>query len=111
MPAFLLSLKDTCKTAMNTEYPLSDGEIKEIYAKYRSLLCFYANKFTKSYSEAEDVVHSVFARLIEKKISLSNENTLKSYLFSAVRNTSLNLIKRDGIKKRRQQFCHGFRRL
>ncbi|MPL93354.1 ECF RNA polymerase sigma factor SigL [bioreactor metagenome] len=100
MPAFLLSLKDTCKTAMNTENLLSNGDIKEIYAKYHSLLCFYAYKYTKSYSEAEDVVQSVFTRLIERKISLSNENALKSYLFSAVRNSSLNHIKRDGVKKR-----------
>lgn len=82
------------------EHSLNSEEIREIYSKYHSLLCFYASKYTKSHSEAEDIVHSVFARLIEGNLSLNNESALKSYLFSAVRNAALNNIKRDVIKKK-----------
>ena len=85
---------------MKTEHSLNGDEIREIYSKYHSLLCFYASKYTKSHSEAEDIVHSVFTKLIEKNLSLNNEAALKSYLFSSVRNAALNNIKRDSIKKR-----------
>ena len=85
---------------MNTEYPVNSDKIRDIYSKYHSLLCFYAFKFTKSHSAAEDIVQSVFAKLFEKNITLDSENALKSYLFSAVRNTALNNIKREGIKNR-----------
>jgi len=79
---------------------LKIGAINDVYEKYHSVLCFFAYKYTKSYSEAEDVVHSVFEKLLEKSVNLENDQALKSYLFSAVRNASLNHIKRDGIKKK-----------
>lgn len=79
---------------------LKIGAIDDIYKKYHSVLCFFAYKYTKSYSEAEDVVHSVFEKLLEKSIDLDNEKAFKSYLFSAVHNACVNHIKQDNIKKR-----------
>jgi len=85
---------------MNNNSALKIGAINDVYEKYHSVLCFFAYKYTKSYSEAEDVVHSVFEKLLEKSVNLENDQALKSYLFSAVRNASLNHIKRDEIKKK-----------
>jgi len=79
---------------------LKTGTIADAYEKYHSVLSFFALKFTKSYSEAEDVVQSVFENLLNKTIDLDNDKALKSYLFSAVHNLSVNIIKRDNIKKR-----------
>jgi RNA polymerase sigma-70 factor (family 1) len=76
------------------------GQIDNIYRKYHSVLCFFAYKYTKLYEEAEDIVHSVFEKLLEKGIDLDNDNALKSYLFSAVHNACINHITRGNIKKK-----------
>jgi len=74
--------------------------IDDVYQKYHSVLCFFAYKYTKSYTEAEDVVHSVFEKLLEKGIDLNNDKALKSYLFSSVHNACLNNLTRDTIRKK-----------
>lgn len=85
---------------MGNTSALKIGTIGDVYKKYHSILSFFALKYTKSYSEAEDIVQSVFEKLLEKDIDLENDKALKSYLFSAVHNESLNFIKRDNIKKK-----------
>ena len=75
-----------------------------LYEKYHSILCFFAYKYTKSYSEAQDIVHSFFEKILDKSIVLENEQALKAYLFSAIRNASLNHIKRDGIKQKHSNY-------
>ncbi len=89
---------------MNNNSAFKLEGINDVYVKYHSVLCFFAYKVTKSYSEAEDVVHSVFERLLEKGVNLENDQALRSYLFSAVHNASLNYIKRDGIKKKHTDY-------
>lgn len=89
---------------MNKISDLNIGAIKEIYSLYHSVLCFFAYKYTKSYDEAEDIVHSVFAKIIEKGVTLENDFTIKSYLFSSVRNASLNYIKKDNVRKRYSEY-------
>ncbi len=74
--------------------------IEEIYRRYRSVLCFFALKYTESYQEAEDIVQSVFVKLLDVNISLENEKALKSYLFSAVHNSCINVVHRSGLEKR-----------
>lgn len=68
------------------------GLLRELYEKYKSILCFFACKYTGSYLEAEDIVHSVFANILEKDIRLNDPQALKSYLFSAVHNACVNSI-------------------
>ena len=68
------------------------GLLRELYVKYKSILCFFACKYTGSYLEAEDIVHSVFANFLEKDIRLNDPQALKSYLFSAVHNACVNSI-------------------
>ncbi len=43
--------------------------------------------------EARDVAQQVFIKLYEKRETIQIKSSLKSYLFQAVRNTALNLVK------------------
>ena len=71
-----------------------------LYEKYKSVLCFYASRYTGSYWESEDIVHSVFANFLSKEIKLNDENALRSYLFSAVHNACLNNIAQKSTAKK-----------
>lgn len=62
-------------------------------------LCLYALNITKTYEDAEDIVQQLFTDIWEKicahELAISN---LKSYLFTAVRNRSLNQCSRGNIR-------------
>lgn len=59
-------------------------------------LCLYALSITKTYEDSEDIVQQLFADIWEKlcagELTVSN---LKSYLYTAVRNRSLNFCNKD----------------
>ena len=64
---------------------------EKLFNTYYSGLVVYASRFTKDTAVAEDIVSDVFVSVWENRSVLYLENT-KSYLFSAVRNRSLNYL-------------------
>ncbi|MBE6244020.1 MAG: RNA polymerase sigma-70 factor [Bacteroidales bacterium] len=71
--------------------------VSELYGRHRSFLCFYAMGYVDSYAEAEDIVHSVFEKMLSMDISLKDTSAIDSYLISAVRNSCLNHISRKKV--------------
>lgn len=71
---------------------------KRLYENFFVALCVYAHSFSLEREEAEDIVQEVFCKIYDDRILFTEINSLKSYLYSSVRNRSLNYI-RD--KKRR----------
>ncbi|MBS1665886.1 MAG: RNA polymerase sigma-70 factor [Bacteroidetes bacterium] len=67
---------------------------KTVFGQYYQLLCNYAFSFTKDRDEAEDIVQEVFLRIWEKKRGLMESETIRFYLFTAVRNNCLTLLDR-----------------
>jgi RNA polymerase sigma-70 factor (ECF subfamily) len=67
---------------------------EEIYKKYRPALMQFALSITRSVTDAEEVVNDVFIAIWERHRDLLGMEALKSYLFRAVKNRSLNQIKR-----------------
>lgn len=63
-----------------------------VFKKYYAPLCHYAENFLKDAHAAEDVVAQVFCNIFLKRTELSIE-TLQPYLFSSVRNHSLNYLR------------------
>lgn len=68
---------------------------KTFTSLYRPL-CLYALNITKTYEEAEDIVQQLFIdiweRICAKDFTVTN---LKSYLFTAVKNRSLNYYNKE----------------
>lgn len=62
-------------------------------------LCQYAYSFLNDRNEAEEVVQNTFIKMWEKRTELSVQRSLKAYLYTMVRNGSLNRLKHERVKK------------
>ena len=82
---------------------LKEGDItafEMFFRTYYQPLCNYAYSFIHDKDEAEEIVQSTFLSVWEKRDSLEIRTSLKSYLYTMVRNTSLNVIKHEKIKQK-----------
>ena len=83
------------------ELKVGDITAFEMFFKtYYQPLCNYAYTFIQDKDEAEEIVQSAFLSVWEKRESLDIKTSLKSYLYTMVRNTSLNVIKHEKIKQK-----------
>jgi len=71
---------------------------EHIFRMHYSDLCAYANKFLCDTDAAEEIVQELFFQFWQKREELSINSSLKSYLFRAVHNSSLNCIKHKNIR-------------
>lgn len=71
-----------------------------IFRTYYEPLCNYAYSFLLDRDEAEEVVQAAFLNIWEKRETISVKTSLKSYLFRAIRNNCLNVIKHSKIKRK-----------
>ncbi len=62
--------------------------LKMAFDKYYTLLCIHAEQITGDLHLAEDVVQSVFIKCWENQSFFTVHSSLRSYLFTAVRNAS-----------------------
>jgi RNA polymerase sigma-70 factor, ECF subfamily len=69
--------------------------LKILYEKYFESLCYFSVQFVKSADLAEEVVSDVYTNIWLKRKNIEIKTSIKSYLFSAVRNQSLNYIKSE----------------
>lgn len=76
------------------------AEFSNYYNRFYARLCFYAFKMMDEPSAAEDVVNEVFVRMLQQQAVFQNENHLKSYLYRAVRNSVLNVLRAQGVSRR-----------
>ena len=56
-------------------------------------LCLFANKYVQNLNTAKDLVQEVFIKIWEDQIAFKKENAIKSYLYTAVKNKSLDHLK------------------
>ena len=72
---------------------LAQGDTKvfhKLYEHFFVALCIFARSFSLKPEEAEDIVQEVFCRMYDEHRLFEGLNTLKSYLYTAVRNRSFN---------------------
>jgi RNA polymerase sigma-70 factor (ECF subfamily) len=82
---------------------LKEGDVNafEMFFKtWYQPLCNYAYTFIQDKDEAEEIVQSAFLSVWEKRETIDIKTSLKSYLYTMVRNTSLNVIKHEKIKQK-----------
>ena len=84
--SLLASLKQSSESESNSA-------LKEIFFKYGQSLINFANRFTKDRETSEDIVQNVFLSFWRNRHSLVIEKSLKVYLFRAVRNQALNVLR------------------
>ncbi len=71
-----------------------DGEeyFRQVFNSHYSNLCKYAFTIVRDMDEAEDIVQSMFLKMLEKNESLKMVNDVKAYLYRAVHNYCMNKI-------------------
>ncbi len=82
---------------------LTKGDTKVFHKLYKHFfvaLCVFARNFSLDREEAEDIVQEVFCHLFDEHRLFDGMNSLKSYLYTAVRNRCLNYLRDE---KRRSQ--------
>lgn len=73
---------------------------EQIYNLYFKQLYFYAYKILRDEVIVEEIVQEVYVYLWEKRKQLNINSSLKSYLYTAVRNRCINYIKYELPKRR-----------
>ena len=75
-------------------------EFEKLFHSSYSELCSYSNMFLKNLEASEEIVQETFVKLWENKNTLNITASVRSYLFRAVKNSCLNLIKHEKIKEK-----------
>lgn len=68
---------------------------REVYQRYSELLYIFAYRKLKNEAEARDVVHDVFAWLLEKGRELTLKTSLSSYLYKSVLNKIFDIFRKQ----------------
>lgn len=71
---------------------------KVCFSEHAPGLVLFARQFVRSAADAEDIVQEAFVRFWRKQHSIRN----KALLFATVRSISLDLLRRDGRRARRE---------
>ncbi|WP_299664652.1 RNA polymerase sigma-70 factor [uncultured Polaribacter sp.] len=74
-------------------YQLTLKEYKNLFDNLYTSLCLFANKYLDNIEVSKDVVQDVFIKIWEDKVKFKNEKTIKSYLYTSVKNKSLDYLK------------------
>jgi len=85
---------------MNLAKSESEQKIKELFDEHFHHLVLHAFRYTNNYSQSEEIVQDVFVKIWQNFEQINEINNLKSYLFKAVHNSSLNYIRHLKIKQK-----------
>ena len=82
---------------------IKEGNIKafeSIFRLYYSPLCLYAASITGRTDTAEEIVQDLFYTFWKERAKLQLFHSIKSYLYGAVRNRSLQLLEHEEVRNR-----------
>lgn len=82
-----------------------DTAFKELFDFYYASLCVYSLKYCNSFQLAEDIVQELFVKFWDEKIYMKLDGAIGPYLFKAVRNNTLQVIK-NRLKYRFEEIDH-----
>lgn len=73
---------------------------EKLFHLYYSRLCVFSNGYVKSLDLSRDVVQEVFIKIWDNRENFYINQSLKAYLYMAVRNQSLNFLQQRKQKER-----------
>ena len=76
------------------EIEYNNRDIEVIYLELKDAVYSYALSIVRNTSVAEDVMHDVFTKVIEKSYTLKDRRSLKPWIMKICRNTALNTFPR-----------------
>ncbi|MBE0646336.1 MAG: RNA polymerase sigma-70 factor [Bacteroidales bacterium] len=80
------------------------ADFEQLFNAWYSKLCSYANGFLKDLDASEEIVQEVMLKVWINREKIEISSTIQSYLFRAVRNGCLNLLKHVNIREEYKSF-------
>jgi RNA polymerase sigma-70 factor (family 1) len=71
------------------------GRFQAVFTTYYNSLCNYAFTFVKDKDVSEDIVQELFMKIWEGRRELILQDSVRYYLFTAVRNNSISYIRKQ----------------
>jgi len=72
---------------------MTSEKYKTLFDDLYPSLCLFANRYLKDLDTSKDVVQDVFIKTWERKVSHPNYNAIKSFLYTSVKNKSLDYLR------------------
>ncbi len=88
---------------------IKEGDAKSFEVLFNTFyppLCAYANKFVHDPAEAEEIAQDVFFRLWKSRMQLDEDDSVKGYLFTSVRNKCLHFLEHRKVKDKYAAILH-----
>lgn len=77
-----------------------ESVFKQLFELFHTRLCYFATTLLPLAAQAEDVVQEAFVQLWEKKKDFHHLNAIKAFLYIAVKNKCLNIVKHDRVTRK-----------
>ena len=80
-------------TNLPVHTPLDKVQFERLFKEHFVHLCNFANQYVHDLDTAKDIVQKVFVSLWENRAGIDSRKSVASYLFTSVKNRSLNYIR------------------
>ncbi|MFL5518912.1 MAG: RNA polymerase sigma-70 factor [Gemmatimonadales bacterium] len=77
-----------------------------VFRTYYAELGAFAHRYVRSRAHAEDLVHDVFAQIWAERERWQVRDSLKAYLYAAVRNRAISALRREIVERRWEDRVH-----
>jgi RNA polymerase sigma-70 factor, ECF subfamily len=80
---------------------LKKGDARSLELLFRRLypqMCAFANKYLHDLDETEEIVQEVFYRIWKNRKNLDENQSIKAYLFTAVKNSCFSFLEHQKVK-------------
>ena len=77
-----------------------ESAYRQLFDQYYQKLVVFAYKYLEDLESARDIVQEFYLYLYESRHSISIQTSLKSYLYSAMKNRCLNQVKHEQVKEK-----------
>lgn len=78
----------------------NDAEFESLFRAHYAALCAFVSRMVGSRAVAEELVQEVFLYLWEHRATWSAHTSVRTYLFTAARNATLNYLRREKLEER-----------
>lgn len=74
--------------------------LEALFRRYYDPLCRFADAYVRSHADAEDLVQGMFVQLWDQRERWALRGSVRAYLYTAVRNAALNVLKHRLVERR-----------
>ncbi|TYA75024.1 RNA polymerase sigma-70 factor [Seonamhaeicola marinus] len=71
---------------------------KKLFDTFYPSLCVFSSKYTNNLESSKDIVQEIFIKIWNDKLLLNDDDNVKAFLYTAVKNKSLDFIKTKEFK-------------